>query len=107
MAWRREKAGVKRDPGKAAYMTLTLETRSLGVVSVQMRVLGQGLSLVFGVADTEAQAFINQELPELVERLTGRKFRLNAVTCETHDDGVDEGAPARPVRPTSSLDLKA
>lgn len=103
VAWRREKGRPGRDPRKPAHMTLTLETRALGPVTVEMRMLGQGLSLLFNVADGAAREFVNGELPELVRRLAGRRFRMNQCLCEVaagDEGGVDEAPP------TSSLDLK-
>jgi len=105
VSWRREKQ-KKRDPRTPADMTLKVETRALGPVAVSMRLLGQSLSLIFRVFDEEIQDFIRKELPDLVARLTGFKFKVDRAVCEV--DEVPEPEPAgRAVPPTSSLDLKA
>jgi hypothetical protein len=87
-------------------MTMQLETRSLGTVDVSMKMLGNALSLIFKVFDTEVQSFIGGELPGLVDRLTGFKFKVDQAVCELNGP-VAKAPPARAVRPTSSLDLKA
>jgi len=108
MSWRRGKEGKKRDPHFPGQMSLEMETRALGPVSVRMRLLGNGLSLVFRVFDSEVRNFIGGELPDLVERLTGLKFRVGDCKCELSPIAGD-GSPAsrRPLRPTSSLDVTA
>jgi hypothetical protein len=108
VSWRRGKDGKKRDPRSPAQMSLEMETRALGPVNVSMRLLGSGLSLVFRVFDSEVKNFINRELPDLVERLTGLKFRVDNCACELPP--VDESGPQaarRALLPTSSLDVVA
>jgi len=106
VSWGREKKGKKRDPRVPAQMTMQLETRSLGTVDVSMKMLGNALSLIFRVFDTEVQTFIGKELPGLVDRLTGFKFKVDQAVCEVRA-AAPAPAPARTVRATSSLDLKA
>jgi len=108
VSWRRGKDGKKRDPRSPAQMSLEMETRALGPVNVRMRLLGNGLSLVFRVFDSEVMNFINRELPDLVERLTGLKFRVDNCACEL-PPVTEAGAQAarRALLPTSSLDVVA
>jgi hypothetical protein len=106
VSWGREKKSKKRDPRVPAQMTMQLETRALGTVDVSMKMLGNALSLIFRVFDTEVQTFIGKELPGLVDRLTGYKFRVDQAVCEVRA-AAPAPAPARTVRATSSLDLKA
>ena len=103
VSWRKEKE-KKRDPRTPADMTLKVETRALGPVAVSLRLIGQSLSLIFRVFDEEIQEFVSKELPDLVSRLTGFKFRVDRAVCEVDEAPEPEG---RPVPPTSSLDLKA
>jgi flagellar hook-length control protein FliK len=111
VSWQKEKDGKKRDPRVPARMTMEVETRSLGPVGVHMHLLGQALSLIFRVYEDGVRDFINDEMPELVSKLTGYKFRLDQCVCETDEPepvpAQDAPRPLRAVPPTSSLDLKA
>ena len=88
-----------------------METRSLGPVGVNMQLLGQALSLIFRVYEEGVRDFINGEMPELVTRLTGYKFKLEACACELDEPepepAPDAPAPVRAVPPTSSVDFRA
>jgi hypothetical protein len=106
VSWRKEKQSRKRDPRTPADMTLKVETRALGPVAVSMRLLGQSLSLIFRVFDSEIQDFIRKELPDLVSRLTGFKLKVDKAVCEFDQPPAPEPA-GRAVPPTSSLDLSA
>ena len=61
---------------------------------------------IFRVFDAEVQSFIGHELPGLVDRLTGFKFQVNQAECVLDAPAAPQ-PPARAVRPTTSLDLKA
>lgn len=106
VSWGKERKNKKRDPRVPAQMTMQLETRSLGLVDVSMKMVGNALSLIFRVFDTEVQGFIRQELPGLVDRLTGFKYKVDQAVCEVRTP-PPQAAPTRAVRATSSLDLKA
>jgi len=111
VSWRRDKDGKKRDPRVPARMLMEVETRSLGPVGVHMQLLGQALSLIFRVYEEGVREFINGEMPELVTRLTGYKFKLEACTCELDEPEPEPApeapAPVRAVPPTSSVDFRA
>lgn len=108
VSWREEKNTRKRDPKVPAQMTMEIETRSLGPVGVHLEMLGNALSLIFRVYDEGVQAFVRDELPDLVNKLTGYDYRITRADCELDDPAPAAVAPlpARPA-PTTSLDLKA
>ncbi len=100
VSWRRGKGRQKRDRRHPANIHLSLDTRELGAIRVQIHVLEPALKLMFRVLNAEVQAFINQELPELLQRLRGYKFHV--VQCS-----LDLQLEETPVSPPSSVDVKA
>ncbi len=105
VSWKRDREGRRRDPRAPAQMKMHIETRALGRVNVSMRLVGSSLAVAIGVQERTVRDFLAAELPGLEERLAGGSFRLERCVCELVE--VQDEAPARPVVPTSSLDLKA
>jgi len=93
------------DQRTPAMMSVSLDTRALGLVRAQVTMTGQVLSVKFRLQSREAADFVSAEMPGLLSRLEGMKYRVQGMSC-----GVEEGSTepeSGVLRPASALDLKA
>lgn len=107
LSWRRDGNGKRRDRRAPAVVSVFVGTRSLGPVKAQVRLTGSVLSVNFQAATREAAAFLNAEMPELLSRLEGLRYRVQGMSCGVEEGAGEPGAAAGALRPTSALDLKA
>ena len=71
---------------------------------MEIRLLGDMISLAIRVLNEEIQKFLNEELPGLTQRLTGLKLHVEQCECRiAPDDSADIGTSVPPAPP---LDMK-